>query len=424
MRHNLLFSKIFNTPLLIHPDKLSAIVYGLGRRIIGEDVEIEIENVNPKAFVTQKSGDIYNPGYLVKDGIAVISIYGVLAHFGGFQADSSYILGYQTIAARLNAAVEDPAVNAIVMVFDSPGGEAQGAFDLAERIRQIDMELKPVFSAVADNALSAGYLLASAGREISVTRTGMTGSVGVVLTHIDMSKALAEDGLKITLIFAGDKKVDGNYYEPLPGNVKAELQAEVDKFYNLFVNAVSINMDLSAEQIIKTQAGVYLGNESLDVGFATRIETPDALIQRLQEIYVVGNSLITTGDPMAADDMNRVDESVKYSEADIEAARAAGVNFERERIQAIFNLPEASNRVDQAKAIAFETDLGADQARVILASAPEENAMKSTEFEKEMLRLGNPNIAPDENNPDGGDDSPQQTASQIINIHRRLGGKR
>jgi hypothetical protein len=43
-----------------------------------------------------------------------------------------------------------------------------------------------------------------------------------------------------TLIHAGARKVDGNPYQKLTDEVKAELKAEIDRFYDLFVSSVAV----------------------------------------------------------------------------------------------------------------------------------------------------------------------------------------
>jgi ClpP class serine protease len=52
----------------------------------------------------------------------------------GIEAASG-LMSYGEIEARLDAALADPQVAGILLDLDSPGGEASGVFELAERIR-------------------------------------------------------------------------------------------------------------------------------------------------------------------------------------------------------------------------------------------------------------------------------------------------
>ena len=83
-------------------------------------------------------------------------------------------------------------------------------------------------------ALSGAYSFATAADELVVTRSGLTGSVGVVTSHVDMSKLLEDWGINISLIFAGKHKVDGHPFGPLPDDVRADIQTRVDKIYGVF----------------------------------------------------------------------------------------------------------------------------------------------------------------------------------------------
>ena len=71
-------------------------------------------------------------------------------------------------------------------------------------------------------ATSAAYGIAASATDIVVSPTSITGSIGVVLMHLDQSAELAMKGRKPTLIFAGAHKVDGHPFGPLSDNVRAD----------------------------------------------------------------------------------------------------------------------------------------------------------------------------------------------------------
>ncbi len=81
-------------------------------------------------------------------------------------------------------------------------------------------------------------IASGAGRIVSVP-LGVTGSIGVVMTHADYSRKLDRVGITPTLIHSGQQKVDGNAYQPLDADTKARLQAEVDGLREDFVQLVA-----------------------------------------------------------------------------------------------------------------------------------------------------------------------------------------
>lgn len=298
-------ARLFDCPLLIHPGKLHAIVAALAPRF-GIDAPI----AQPDAYTT-RFGTTAKGGYRVIDGIAVIDVFGVLAHHGGLQADSSYIEGYDAIANRLDSALADRDVSAIVLNVDSPGGEVSGAFQLADQIRAA-RAVKPIHAVASDLAASAGYLIASAAQTVSVSPSGQVGSIGVVTCHVDLSGAMEKAGVKVTPIFAGAHKVDGNPYAPLPAEVAGRIQADIDHYYAMFVSAVADSRALTPRAIRATEAAMYIGQNAVAAGLADRLETPDQLIARLvAEINGPVTARVTTSNsaskqenPMSDDPQN------------------------------------------------------------------------------------------------------------------------
>ena len=181
------------------------------------------------------------------DGIAVIEIAGTLVHRGAWIGQSSGLTSYEGIAAQLQAAVADPGVRGIALDIDSFGGEVAGAFDLADRIRAARAQ-KPVHAFIAEHALSAGYVLASQADRIVLPRTRAVGSIGVVALHTDMSGALDQKGIAVTLIHAGAHKVDANPYQPLPDTVHDQMQRELEVVRFLFAEMRHGTRQLSGER--------------------------------------------------------------------------------------------------------------------------------------------------------------------------------
>lgn len=289
MRYPHLAARIFNTPLLVHPGKLDAIIAGLGDRLVGASVDnpgsvCSADAGVPAEMFSTKRGERSDGGYRVVDGVAVISASGALVHRTQINAaDSTYLLGYDELAGRLEAAVADPEVHAVLQVFDSPGGEVSGAFEYADRIHAT-RGAKPLWAVADSMAASAAYLAAAAFDELAVAATGYVGSIGVVMRHVDMSHALHQEGVKVTHIFAGARKVDGSPYEPLGRDVQARYQQEVDDLYGMFVAAVAryrAPHGLGAEAVAATQADTYRGAAGVALGLADRTATTDQLLTEL-----------------------------------------------------------------------------------------------------------------------------------------------
>ncbi|PWG16124.1 S49 family peptidase [Salibaculum griseiflavum] len=285
MLHARIAARAFNTPLLVEPTKAMAFLSGLGPRILGRQVELteggdaaDVTTILPARAsilagnLTERLQQHGHAPYPVVDGIAVIEIAGVLIHRGGWIGQSSGQTSYEGIAAQIEAAASDQAVRAIALEIDSFGGEVAGVFDLADRIRAIRGS-KPVWAFVAEHAFSAGYALASQADRILLPRTGAVGSIGVVVMHADLSGQLDQDGVQVTMIHSGQHKVDGNPYEPLPENVRNDIQREIDVLRFLFAETVAAGRAgrLSQDSALATEAATYRGTNAVAAGLADEV---------------------------------------------------------------------------------------------------------------------------------------------------------
>jgi len=261
-----LASRLYGTPLLIARSKLDVILSVLGLRIGLPDVEAAVPAVMPAS-----------PEVAAPPGITVIPIHGTLVRRTlGLEAASG-LMSYGEIGARLDAALADPAVSGILLDVDSPGGEAGGVFELAERIRAVDA-VKPVWAIAADSAFSAAYAIACAASHLAVTRTGGVGSVGVIAMHVDQSVRDAQQGYRYTAITAGRHKNDFSPHEPLDHEALVRLQAEVDRLYGLFVGHVAAMRGLDPDAVRATEAGLFFGEQAIGSGLADAVASRDQLL--------------------------------------------------------------------------------------------------------------------------------------------------
>lgn len=409
MNYPHLAARLFNTPLLIHPQKLDAIIAGLGERLLGSGLELgpgidKALALPAEMFSTRQAAARGDTGYGITDGVAVISASGALVHRSRMDGNSSYLLGYNELALQVEDAQNNPDVHAILQVMDTPGGEVSGAFEYSDRIHALRGK-KPMWAIADSLAASAGYLGGSAFDQLSVAATGYVGSIGVVMRHVDLSRKLANDGVQVTHIFAGDHKVDGNPYEPLPASVRADLQAEIDSLYTLFVDAVVRNRGLNAQAVRNTQANTYRGQAAVSLGLADRVATTDQLITELagmrRRSFQVGQTARATADQKGTSMSGTTPSGQQaaptaavtapaaptFSQADIDAARAdghaAGAAAERQRITDVRaqSLPGHEALVER---LAFDgVTTGAQAAAAVITAERERITAQGTALRNE-----------------------------------------
>ena len=263
-----LASRLYGTPLLLARTKLDIILSVLGSRI-DWPIQSELALPPPRA---SPSGQ-----HMAATGIAVVPVHGSLVRRAIALDAASGLTSYGDIAAMLDAAAADPTVSGILLDIDSPGGEAGGVFELAQRIRAVDA-IKPVWALACDSAFSAAYAIACAASRVFVTQTAGVGSIGVIAMHVDQSVRDAQEGYRFTAVSAGDFKNDLSPHEPIDKAALGRLQTEVDRLYGLFVDHVVSMRGMQAKTIRDTQAGLFFGPDAVRCGLADSLASADQVV--------------------------------------------------------------------------------------------------------------------------------------------------
>lgn len=355
----------------------------------------------------------YRP-YNVHEGTLIIPVMGTLIHRLGYQIGNT-ATGYEYIERAVNRGMADPQVKRIMFHIDSPGGQAAGNFELVEHIASLRGE-KPMLAMVEDKALSGGYSIATAADEIVTTRSGYTGSVGVVVIHVSFGKALKNFGVDVTFIKAGERKTDGNPFEALSDTARDRIQAGVDKFYGTFVSTVAKNRGMSDDAVRGTEADVYDAEESIEVGFADRIGDFRTELASLGAVNTRGIA------------MSKEIETPTIDAAKVESdARVA----ERKRFGAVLASEHYAGREALATHLLNSTEMSAEQIEATLAVSPKATEAAAPEtvaapgkrdhFAEAMAKQGTPGVQAD----DTGEAEPTaaSVSSTILADYRASGGR-
>jgi signal peptide peptidase SppA len=302
-----------------------------------------------------------NKPFAFAAGLAFIPITGTLVNRMSYSW--GYITGYNFIRNQMNAALGDPDVKAIVFDINSGGGMVAGCFELANEIYEA-RATKPSIAVVDSNAYSAAYALASSAGKVVVTPSGGVGSIGALCMHIDISKALADFGVNITLIHAGEHKVDGNPFEALPDSVKADLQASIDGCRDQFVSLVARNRGMESQAVYDTEAACYDTTKAMELGLIDAVASPNKAVSAL--LTELSGSTIAKENTMAVENQG-ADTQNQAQSVDPKVA-------ERERIAGILGCDEAKGKSALANHFALNTDMSVDAAKAALAVANAEAA--------------------------------------------------
>lgn len=351
---------VINSPWAITERKFHEIVSFYARHLGGP--KIDFDSLPDEARAAGISGADDGRTFEMVGDVAVIPIQGVMTRrlslfariFGGM---STVMMG-----DAIAQAAAMPDVRAILLDVDSPGGEVAGTQELAARIRAA-RDQKPVVAYASGMMASAAYWAGSSADSVVISSdTTVVGSIGVVATLVDISKALDDFGVKVNQITAGRYKVVGTPYKPLSDEDRGTIQAEVDYLYSIFLANVAENRGTTPEAVHERMGDgrIFIGRQALDAGLADEMASFDDVIDRLQATSGAGgiptraalaHSEPAGGAPTASSaSTSNEDEEMDYSALTLDAltaerpdlveaitadARTAGATAERKRIQAV-----------------------------------------------------------------------------------------
>lgn len=244
-----------------------------------------------EAISAMKAGTVMDPNrtekpvpykFSLHGNVAVISIRGSLVN-----NDSPWlryyegVTGYPAIREALIYAVHHADVKGILLDIESGGGAVSGVEDTHNLVAQVG-KVKPVWAFSGGSMCSAAYWFGCAAKKVFTARTTIMGSIGIINTHIEYSKALEKEGVGVTQTRSGKYKALASPYEPLSDAAKAKIKDQVDHLYGVFIDQVAdargVSKDLADEKM--GQGREFIGDQSVSVGLADAVTTFDQVMSR------------------------------------------------------------------------------------------------------------------------------------------------
>ena len=312
------------TPWAVLPSTFDTMAHLLKMRIEGGS----LSQPDIEARIEAAGGRRGSANQVAPPTVAVIPLYGVIMPKASLFSQMSGAQSLEDFRASLQQAVDDTSISAIVIDIDSPGGQTDMVTETAQAVRDARAQ-KDVVAVASTLAASAAYWIASQATELIVTPSGAVGSVGVFCVHEDWSKALDMKGIDVSLIHAGQYKVDGNQYQPLSDSARSYLQDWVDATYTAFVNDVASGRGVSAKKVIDTFGGGRLvrAADAVSAGMADKVDTLGATIARLLGGRPTSKrGLAAEATPLSPEGATDTTETIAAMEAALKSAAAVITN--------------------------------------------------------------------------------------------------
>jgi protease-4 len=225
--------------------------------------------------------------------VAIIPLKSVMIKYGTW---CEY--GTEEIAAAMLKAGASDKIDAIVLDIDSGGGAVDAIPPMLEAIRKVQTEFNKPVIACGDLCASAAYYVASrcnmiiAGNNLS----SEFGSIGVMMSFIDMQPYYEEMGVKFHRIYAPESNYKNLSFEnALKGDYKMLQQEDLSPLAVSFQNAIKENrgskLDLKADGLLNGR--MFYATDAKKVGLIDEVGNMDlaiSLAQGLSEVKKLTSS--------------------------------------------------------------------------------------------------------------------------------------
>ena len=205
--------------------------------------------------------------------IALIDVDGLLLNQN---LTGPYSMGENPVDAfreKLRAASEDPAVAAVVLRINSPGGGVTACDIMAEELRRFRAESRrPTVACLMDVAAAGAYYVAIGADRIVAHPTGITGGVGALFNHYNLQDAMAQLNVTYDPIKTGDLVDMGSVAGPLSDASVGLLGTMVDRLQGRFLERLAEHRPMmsAADRETVADGRIVLGDEAVDLHLADR----------------------------------------------------------------------------------------------------------------------------------------------------------
>lgn len=207
------------------------------------------------------------------DHVALIRVEGlIVAGQSGFSFLGGTATGSDDVVDQIDQAIENDDAKAILLRINSPGGSAAGAQEICDAIRRAKGAEKPIVVSMADVAASGGYYVAAPADVIFAAPATITGSIGVIAVHEDLSGLLDKLGIEEEVIKSGKLKDMLNPTEPLSPEAREVVTALVEQVFNQFVGAVVDGRGMAEHDVLPLADGrIYTGQQAVENGLIDKL---------------------------------------------------------------------------------------------------------------------------------------------------------
>ena len=239
----------------------------------------------------------YQEEYVSGEGagkVAVVPVVGTIASADNSVPGTQPPVTPEGLADALRQAEEDPAVRAVVLEVNSPGGGTTASDEMHQSILDFrESSGKPVVVSMQDTAASGGYYISTAADRIVANETTLTGSLGVIFQLNNFTELAEKYGYQREIIKSGEFKDIANSFRELSPEDREILQSIVNESYDEFVSVIVEGRNLPEERVREIADGrVYSGLQAREIGLVDSFGGVDEAAEISQDLAGVDEATV------------------------------------------------------------------------------------------------------------------------------------
>ncbi|MBF0325683.1 MAG: signal peptide peptidase SppA [Alphaproteobacteria bacterium] len=202
---------------------------------------------------------------------------------GPFGAEQGFHAG--TIAQAFRDAVEDPAVKAIILRIDSPGGSYVASDTIWNEVRRARAAGKPVVASMGGAAASGGYFVAMGADRIVAQPGTITGSIGVFSGKAVLTEFWQKLGVSWDELHRGDNATMWSTNSAFSPQALERVNAMMEHIYADFTHKAADGRKIAKDKIEPVARGrVWSGADAKTVGLVDVLGGWTTTFEQVREV--------------------------------------------------------------------------------------------------------------------------------------------
>lgn len=226
-----------------------------------------------------------NVGLGGKKKIAVVHAQGLIAGAeSGTDPLLGEVMGWRSVNADLQRALDDDDVVAVVFRIDSGGGEMVTGNRIGRMVEVVDRE-KPVVVSMTDMAASGGYEIAYRARRLLADGNTITGSIGIITGKFNLRGFY--DKLGITKDGMGRGPGAGFYsdYSNWTDAERENVKVRLWQGYERWIGLIAEHREMTAAEVDSVARGrVWTGRQAVANGLVDALGGLDEAVAEAKEL--------------------------------------------------------------------------------------------------------------------------------------------